>query len=611
MTRNSVDRSDATAKFFAGIQTLPALLCRRAELTPSAAAYVTQNAHGVWVTQSWAEFRDEVAALSVALARHGVGPGARIGILAGSSLGWETAQMAALACGAMVAGIDPYYPDALINELIPELALTGLIVQDAQTLQRLSPPKAVHFRFVALINGGENPGAGITTLAALRMQGSPVWQPLAEPTAPALFAYSSGSTLRPKPVLYTHAQVVHACRCLLDAYPEISAGARFVCWLPLANLYQRMMNLCAMAKGGATYIVEDPRRVMDALPEANPEVLAAVPRFCEKLHDAMMERIGRRPLLARLVEHAIALRGALSEEQAGRLRLSPMKRTAAIIADYLVLARLRTVMGKRLKFILSGSAPMPPWLAKRFEAIGIPVLEAYGVSENLVPIAANRLTQRKVGTVGKPIGDNEVRIAADGEVQVRGRGVFIPSLVGDRTHSHAFTDDGFLATGDLGFFDEEGFLTLRGRRVEAFKNAQGRWVNLPCIEALLRRLPGIAHAAVIRMPSERLIAILALDQGPNPFSTSNTAEASAVERRLAAALREQLAGALASLPRAMWPMGFLVACKGFSPATGELTTNLKLRRTAIAEKFSQALCSLQGECDPQGSVNDAVPLKFV
>lgn len=309
MMLRCVEGGDAIREFFVGINTLPALIARRAELTPAAPAHFTQRSDGAWEATTWAEYRGDVAALSFQFASHGVEPGSRFGILAATSLGWEVAQMAAFVCGATVVGIDPYYPDALIDKVVRDLGLSSLIVDDAASLARLSAVTRDDLGFIAF----------------------------------------------------------------------------------------------------------------------------------------------------------------LREAEAGRVRISPLKRCVAKLADRLVLARLRAVMGSNIRYICSGSAPMPAWLLDFCSALGVPVLEAYGTSENLLPISTNRLAERKAGSVGKVVADNEVRIAGDGEVQVRGRAVFDPTLGENRAHAGALTEDGYLATGDLGMFDDEGFLTVRGRRTDAFK----------------------------------------------------------------------------------------------------------------------------------------------
>lgn len=610
MTPFTIDAEDPSASFFAGVATVPALLARRAELTPWAPAYFVQHKKGAWEAITWSEAHERVVALAAGLAQRGLRPGSRVGILAATSLDWEIAQMATLECGAIVIGIDPYYPDLLINELVKELRLTFLLAQDLVTLNRIPLTTRLGLQFIALFHHEtESPHPDFLTLGQLLppspREGTQCREQIAQATAPALIVFSSGSTGRPQPILYTHAQIVHACRCILELYPELAREARLVCWLPLANLFQRMINFCATAKGATTYIVSDPRNVMDVLPVAKPEVLMAVPRFCERVHAGIMQTLQRRPRVARMVEAAIKLGSEVRHAQAENLPISPTRRLAFTLADRLVLSRLRAPFGGKLRFIVSGSAPMPRWLLDRMEAIGIPVLEAYGATENLVPIAANRLMQRKSGTVGKPVGDNEVRIDADGKVEVRGFGVFLPTLAENVARASAVGKDGFLSTGDIGYRDQEGFLSLRGRSGEAFKNSQGRWVSLPIIEAALRTITGVEHAAVMRIAGDRLVGVL----GFAPDARARAGADSTLQ--LEPILRAQLAHAVQALPAAMRPIAYIVVCTGFSLAGGELTTNLKLRRAAIAKRVSAELGALIAESEgDDGNARGQIRLTF-
>ena len=164
----------------------------------------------------------------------------------------------------------------------------------------------------------------------------------------------------------------------------------------------------------------------------------------------------------------------------------------------------------------------------------------------------------------------------------------------------------------VGRADDEGFLTLYGRRNEAFKTSQGRWVSLVQIEAVLRRLPEVEHAAVLRGAHDRLIAVLALGQVPDTLRRREPTSAAEAEQRLGAGLRANLARELATLPAAMRPIAFLVVCAGFSPATGFVTTNLKLRRAVIADNFGDLLGALVDEGNISGRrTNEELTLKFV
>src|SRR5688500_6888115 len=399
MTRSASERMASVTSFFEGVETLPDLFSRRAELTPSGHAFLTQRDRGDWEAVRWVELERETVSMSMQFAALGIGSGQRVGIIAATSVEWEIAQRALLRVGAIVVGIDPYYPDAVLNALLAELDLRGLIVEDEATLRRITPRALQRLSLLARVTGAEDSEPAFPSLRRLRARPPASSPMIAAPDAssPALVAFSSGSTGRPQALLYTHAQVVHACKCILGLYPELSDEARLVCWLPIANLFQRMINFCATAKGAASYVVADPRRVVDVLPIARPEVFVAVPRFLEKVNQGMSGRLEHRRAARRLVESTIALATKLRHAERNGHRIGPLARALHTLADRIVLSRLRAVFGGNLRYIVSGSAPMPRWLIERFEAIGIPVLEAYGVSGNLVPICAQRLSDRKPG----------------------------------------------------------------------------------------------------------------------------------------------------------------------------------------------------------------------
>ena len=588
MTRRYSEPAPSTQEFFSEVATIPDLLKRRSRLTPSAAAYMHERS-SAWTPVPWEVLDRRSDALAAVLQQRGLRPGERIGILAHTSVSWELAQMAALRCGAVVVGLDPYYPDELLNQLIQGLALEALVVQDAPTRERVAEASQAQLRMIVdleWIDRMSNPATEPASACESR----------ARPDAPAVITFTSGSTGRPQPIVYSHAQVVHAVRCIVDAYPVIGSDARLVAWLPLANLFQRMINLCAIAKGATSYVVSDPRQVMQVLPFARPHVFIAVPLFCERVRAGIEARLGKRPALARLMRGALGLAGEVREAAAARTPVPIVRKLAFHVVDRVLLVRLRTLFGGNLRFIVTGSAPMPRELLDWFFALGIPVLEAYGASENLVPIAANRPEATRRGTVGKPIGDNQLRIGADGDVQVRGFGVFDPALGENAARRDAITADGFLVTGDLGSLDDDGFLTLRGRASEIFKNAQGRWVSLPLVEATLRQIPQVEHAAAIRLPDDRLGGVLALRQ---PIELGGDA----LER----SLRGRIGEALSQLPAASRPIGILVVKRAFAPASGELTTNLKLRRHAVAMHYEGRLRHVVSR---RSTASPDVPIEF-
>jgi long-chain acyl-CoA synthetase len=539
-------------------RTIPALLAARARATPGQSAFLTRADSGAWRPVTWAKFAGDVERRARALHAIGVGRAARVAILARTSVEWEQAQAAALRLGAVVIGIDPNYPVDTLAHVLDTTAPEVLIVDDDRAVARLPDSARARLRVVRRLRE-EMDAEGVL----------PVDGPAED--AAAIVTFSSGTTGTPKPIVYTHAQVCLAVDAILEAFPDIGAESRLACWLPLANLFQRVINFCALASGASSYMVEDPREIVDHLPSINPHVFIGVPRFFEKLHAGVDER-----LRSGIARWAIGC----GRRRAGGGSEGVVERTRLAVADRLVLRHVRRVFGDSVRYLISGSAPMPGWLLEWFDAVGLPVYEAYGVSESIVPVAMNRPGGRRTGTVGRPLPQNEVRVAADGEVRVRGAGVFCGYLgQADGPRPDA---EGFWSTGDLGELSADGFLRLTGRKSDAFKTASGRWIIPAEIESRLRRAPYVEYALVVRSSGGAPVAILNVD-------AAKWGGAVPADR-----IASDAVAVLADLPAHACPAGFVVVTVPFSIAAGDLTTNLKPRRAAIAERLRPQLDRLSG-----------------
>jgi long-chain acyl-CoA synthetase len=280
--------------------------------------------------------------------------------------------------------------------------------------------------------------------------------------------------------------------------------------------------------------------------------------------------------------------------KAADLRVPPRTRLFAMLARRTVFKRLRRVVGSNLKYIVSGSAPCPMWLLETFAAIGIPILEAYGQSGNIVPIAANVPSAMKLGTVGRPFKYNEVRLSDEGVVEVRSPGVFHAGLAENQALS-ALTADGYLVTGDLGQFVADGYLKLTGRQSEVFKTANGRWVSANDIEAALRRVHYVEHAGVLIRDGGIILAMLVISAPAYAYARANPqpgGDLDLADPRVQEAIRGDVTRELGALAPAIWPHGLLLTTRTFSIEGGELTTNFKLRRAAIGRKYDPALTEL-------------------
>ena len=491
-----------------------------------------------------------------------------------------------------VVGLDPNYPDALLARLLAESGAHALIAQNSATIARLADTDLRKFKLVATIedesHAPRSPVRSLHDFARLE-DNIAVPRPRARPEDEALIVYSSGTTGTPRAIAYRHDQLSLALQAILDAFSDIDEDSTLVCWLPLSNLFQRMINLAAMARGAASYIVEDPRAVMDHVRVANPRVFIGVPRFFQRVQAGIMGRLEQGSRLSVFAaKHAIALGDRRARALRSGVRAPVITRALWPLTDRLIVARIRAAFGTDLRYFVSGSAPMPRWLLEWFDAIGLPVLEAYGVSENIVPIATNRHAQRRLGTVGKPLPVHEVKLAEDGEILVRGPGV--------ATQAAAATDAGFLATRDLGEFESDGFLRITGRKSDVFKSPTGRWVNPSEIEGRLACVPYIEHVIVSGAGREATVAVVSVAAswlqsrlGGGTLFSDDPGIGPDEQRRISL-LRVDVAAALCDLPPHQRLAGVLVVSSdAFSIAGGELTTNLKIRRTHVERKFAAAI----------------------
>jgi long-chain acyl-CoA synthetase len=566
-------------------ETLTKLLEQRALSTPAAPAQWSLNAGGQWQRADWRAYFALTARTAAGLRRLGLRAGQRLGIMAPSCAEWDVVQLAALAAGAVVVGVDVHEHDERLAQIFDLCELDALVVAEEGMLGRL--PSAARARLELLVTfepRASQPGV-IAWPALLEAAGSaPEWVDEAAPDSHALIVFTSGTTGGPKGIAYTHRQVHLACMAIIEAFPNIGAGARLACWLPLSNLFQRMINFCAIARGAQTYYVSNPRDIMQYLPRIAPHVFIAVPRFYEKFFAGLRERVETRPRWQRrLFDLALWLARRKAGARRDGRRPGLILALASAVLDAVALRPARAALGGRVRILVSGSAPMPKWLLEDMAAMGMPVYEAYGMSENIVPICVNRPGAVKFGTVGKALDYNEIRIAEDGELLVRGPGVFVGYLGEPAAPRDA---DGFLATGDYATQDAEGFVTLTGRKSEIFKTSTGRRVAPAGVEALIKQLPQVEQCLVLGANRPFIVAIIWVAAEP----------LTQIKPRIAADVARMVGG----LPDYQRPAGVLLASRMPSLERGEITSNLKLRRRQIADNYAAEIENLYGQIQQGG-----------
>ena len=597
--------------------TVPGLLAARQARTPDAVALWQVSGDGAWRPSTWTDYRRAVASVASGLCRLGLAAGERVGILGATRPQWDTAQLGILAAGGVAVGLDLHGQDEHTQDIARRCRFVGIVVDNPALLGKLGDELRRTLRFVVSIepvapadaadaSNTANDGARIVDLATLLAQPADDGWNQARADTPATIIFTSGTTGAPKGIEYSHRQMCLAADAILAAFTDIAEGSHLACWLPLSNLFQRMINLCAIGCDAQTFYVADPREIMRHVAQIEPHVFIGVPRFFEKLYAGIVYTLRQKPAWQQaLARWAWTVGDRVASARRAGQRCPAVLTAQHRLAEALVLRRLRGILGNQLRFMVSGSAPMPRWLLERFDALGLPILEAYGISENIIPVALNRPGRSRFGTVGQPLAGNEVKLADDGELLVRGPGVFsgyfgeADNASKDRENgAQACVDaEGYLASGDFATIDADGYITLVGRKAEIFKTSTGRRVAPAAIESLLRQLPDAEYAAVFgagrAQPSALLIVTKAAWQGDS--------------QRFAARLREAARQVLKPLPAYLQPAGIALTTRTFSIGGGELTANLKLRRQTIARNFSDQLDELHAHIDTASGQPFAAP----
>jgi long-chain acyl-CoA synthetase len=510
----------------------------------------------------------------------------------------------------VIVGIDAHAAPEQVARALEHSEAAGLVVDTPSNLEKVPPPHRERLRFILLLDQPRehSPGARVrwwrdAQLSAPRRDPASRWE---EPTArdPAALVYTSGTTGEPKGIEYTHGQLMMACRSILEEFPGLGKANTVLCWLPMGPLFQRMMNLVASASGATTCFVEDPREIMERIREVKPTVFVAVPRFYEKLHEGIQARLCGQPRWQqRLVEAAMRAGLERSRRQRTGDVIPPALRIRHALLDRLVLRQIRAVMGGRIKWMISGSAPMAPWLLEFFHGVGLLVLEAYGLSENPVPIAANRPHAYRFGSVGRPFRMNELRIAEDGELLVKGPGVF-RAYYREGRPADRFTPDGYYHTGDFARLDEDGFLFLVGRKSEIIKTSTGRRISPAQVEAVYRRSPYLDEVVVVGNSRKHLAALVTLNAPAvqTVLERAGIRLPSRIELATLPFVRELIGRELVQHGRTLSAheqvRAFEILPEPLSIAAGELTTTLKPRRDQIEARHRELIERLYDESRP-------------
>jgi long-chain acyl-CoA synthetase len=562
---------------------------------------VAIRTRGDAVAITWGELRKRVDALAGGLAKLGVRRGETIALMLSNCPEFHICDLAAMMLGATPFSIyNTYAPDQI--QFVVADADAKVLICEQQFLPRVleAREQLPHLEHLIVVDGdapqgtlaledveGTNPGFDVEASAA-RL----------EPSDVLTLIYTSGTTGPPKGVQLMHRNLLATVQDL-EALIDFPRAGRVVSWLPAAHIAERNAHhYLPIVCGLQITCCEDPRQVLSYLPEVRPSWFFAVPRIWEKLKAGLETMIASQPdeqrdrMLAALDAglHRVRL------EQRGE-EVPPELTEQVAKADAEIFAGLREMLGlDQVEAISVGGAPTPIEVLEFFHAIGLPLAELWGMSETCGAGTVNPSGKIKIGTVGPPAPGVQIKLDSDGEVLIKSEVVMLGYRnLPDQTRE-AFTDDGWLRTGDIGAFDDDGYLMIIDRKKELIINAAGKNMSPANIEATLKTAsPLIGQACCIgdRRPYNTALIVLDTDFAPAWAATQGIRGSSlddlAREERVRAAVQEGVNAANAKLARAEQIKKFTIVEGDWLPSGEELTPTMKLRRKPIAEKYASEI----------------------
>jgi long-subunit acyl-CoA synthetase (AMP-forming) len=539
---------------------------------------------------TWAEYAIRVRRCAAGLAALGVGRGDAVALMLSNRPEFQILDAAALHLGAIPFSVYNTYPVEQVVHLLKDSG-ARVIATEQSMLDTAEPAfDEAGMDYLVVVDGV---GKGLT-LEELEEDGSEdfdfdaAWRSV-EADDVLTIIYTSGTTGPPKGVELTHANILGTLRGYAQVIDFPEAG-RVISWLPMAHIAERACShYLPIAWGYETTCVGDPRDVIATLPEVRPTWFFAVPRIWEKLKAALEAGVAAEPDAQKQAATRAAIEAGLERTRAIQRGEDVAPELAARYEqlDELVLSKIRERLGlDKASSINVGAAPTPPEVIEFFHAIGVPLAELWGMSESCASGCVNPPGRVKIGTVGPPLPGFELRLAEDGEVFLRGPGVMAGYRGKPEQTRETIDADGWLATGDIGELDPDGYLKIVDRKKELIINAAGKNMSPANIESALKASsPLIGQAVAIGDRRRYNVALLTLDPDVAAGRSADHPKVQAEVERSVAAANQQLA-------RVEQIKKFKLLPADWQPGGDELTPTHKLKRKPIAEKYADEIDAL-------------------
>ena len=559
----------------------------------------TYKEHGDWVTKTANEFLAEVRAVAKGLIKYGFAKGDAVALMCRTSYEWDVADAAIMACGGVLATIYDTDSAEQIRNIVNNSDAKLLIVETKDMRDKA--------------DGAINDCPSLENILCLETDGLEELKAYGTSISDAVLderinsvkktdlcsiVYTSGSTAAPKGVEMTHE---HYCTTALNLHnymPDLlhNRDNSVLLFLPQAHSFARAINYICVASELRIYIAQGIKTLIADMQVARPTVMIVVPRVLEKVYNAASQKAGHGAKGMVFASAAMTARQYMDEVSTyGKAKKITAVRRA--VYDPIVYQSLRQALGGRAQWIVAGGAPLDPELLAFFRGANVPVYEGYGLTETTAPCAFNPLgVPFHQGSVGIPFPGFQLRIAEDGEVQVKGTAVFHRYHKNDETTATSFTDDGWYATGDLGRLTRDGFLYITGRKKDLIITAGGKNVSPGPIEEVIQRSEIVSQALVLGDKRPFISALITLDEETlRPWLESKgldknmSIEDAANNAAVRAEIQKHIDQANEGVSRAESVRKFIVLPEEFTQENGLMTASMKIIRPKVIARYADLL----------------------
>ncbi|KSU64754.1 AMP-dependent synthetase/ligase [Arthrobacter sp. NIO-1057] len=572
------------------------LLLRHANSAANPALFAKPGPDSTWQDVTASQFAADAKAIAKGFIANGINPGERIALMAKTRYEWSLVDFAIWFAGCVTVPIYETSSPSQVAWIVADSEVKAVVLESAThegVVRRAAHQEQLDsLDHIWQIEGG---------LEQLAEDGKDIDDELLEARRSAVtlkdiatIIYTSGTTGRPKGCELTHGNFVELAENAAAELPQaVYPGASTIMFLPLAHVFARFISVINVSAGCRTGHTPDVKNLLGDLQSFKPNFILAVPRVFEKVYNSAMlkaEDGGKDKIFHAGVDVAVAYSKA---QQSGKIPLTLTLKHK--LFDLLLYKKLREAMGGNIRHAVSGGGPLGERLGHFFNGIGVTVLEGYGLTETTAPITVNTLERIKIGTVGKPLPGNAVRIADDGEILAKGLCVMRGYHNRPELQDEAFTD-GWFRTGDIGELDEDGFLKITGRKKEIIVTAGGKNVIPALLEDQIRADALVSQCVVIGEGRPFIAALVTLDPEALPgwlerhqLDKNTPPEELTTHPKVLETIEKVIAKANTSVSKAESIKSFRVVPTDFTEETGHLTPSLKIKRAVVLKDYDQLI----------------------